>query len=304
MTAPTNVRTCYRHPDRMAGISCQRCDRPICPSCMHQASVGFHCPECARAGKQKVLQGAASWTTRPIVTQVLIAVNVLVYLGMVVTMGLEPFTNGGRIIDFDGSGKGLFADGALVGTFVPEEPWRIVTSGFLHAPFPFGLLHIGLNMLALFRLGQMLEPALGRARFVSLYAIGLLGGSLGVVLVDPRQLTIGASGAVFGLMGGAVMVARERNVDLWRTGLIQTIGLNLLLTFTLPFISVGGHVGGLVGGLVGGAILTEGAKRVRTKGDVVAAVVTGAVAVVVAVVAYQVMVSRYGDMPLPVLPAG
>jgi membrane associated rhomboid family serine protease len=297
MTAPTNVRTCYRHPDRVAGISCQRCDRPICPSCMHQGSVGFHCPECATKGRQKVFQGAASWTVRPIVTQVLIGINVLAYVAMVVTMAADPLTAGGRyFVERGSSDGGLFLDGALVGYFVPEEPWRLVTAGFLHVPFPFGLIHIGLNMLALMRLGQVLEPVLGRARFAALYAVGLAGGSLGVCLISPDQLTIGASGAVFGLMGGAVMVARDRNVDLWRSGLVQTIGINLLFTFTLSsYISVGGHVGGLVGGLVGGAVLTQGARLVQQKGDVISAVATGALAVAALVVAYLVMVGEYAD---------
>jgi membrane associated rhomboid family serine protease len=297
MTAPSTQRTCYRHPDRVAGISCQRCDRPICPSCMNQASVGFHCPECARSGRQKVYQGAASWTTRPIVTQVIIAINVLVFVAQVVTSASTPFSSGGRLLFGDGTGDGgIILDGGLIGSFVPQEPWRLVTSGFLHAPFPLGLIHIGFNMLALVRLGQVLEPVLGRRRFVALYAIGLAGGSLGVCLISPTQLTIGASGAVFGLMGGAVMVARDRNVDLWRTGLIQTIGINLLITFGLSsYISVGGHVGGLIGGLVGGAILTEGSRRIRTNGDVVSAALTGAVAIVVLVVAYVVMVGDYGE---------
>jgi membrane associated rhomboid family serine protease len=297
MTAPTNVRTCYRHPDRVAGISCQRCDRPICPSCMHQASVGFHCPECARSGKQKVYQGAASWTVRPLVTQILIGINVLAYIGMAVTSRSEPFTAGGRLLaSARGEDLGVFLDGGLLGSFVPEEPWRLVTSGFLHSEFPFGLLHIALNMLALMRLGQVLEPVLGRARFTALYAAGLAGGSLGVVIADPLQLTIGASGAVFGLMGGAVMVARDRNVDLWASGLIQTIGINLLFTFTIPFISIGGHVGGLVGGLVAGAILTEGARRIRQNGEILATVATAAFAIGMLVVAYVMMVGEYGDL--------
>lgn len=296
MTAPTNVRTCYRHPDRLAGITCQRCDRPICPACMNQASVGFHCPDCAKTGRQRVYQGAASWTTRPIVTQVLIGINVLAYVAMVATNGLEPFTAGGRYMVGRGSLEGgLFLDGALLGAITSEEPWRLVTSGFLHAPFPYGLLHIGLNMLALFRLGQMLEPALGRARFLALYAVGLAGGSLGVVLVDPGQLTIGASGAVFGLMGGAVMVARDRNVDLWRSGLIQTIGLNLLFTFSISFISIGGHVGGLVGGFVGGAVVTQGARLVRARGEALSAGVAWVLAVLALVVAYALMAGEYGD---------
>jgi membrane associated rhomboid family serine protease len=151
-------------------------------------------------------------------------------------------------------------------------------------------------MLALLRLGQLLEPLLGKGRFIALYAVGLVGGSLGVVLLDPQELTIGASGAVFGLMGGAVMVLRERNIDLWRSGLVQTIGLNLLFTFTISFISIGGHVGGLVGGFVGGAILTEGARRIGTKGEAISIVVTAAVAVAALVGAYLLMVEEFGHV--------
>jgi membrane associated rhomboid family serine protease len=256
--------------------------------------VGFHCPECAKAGKQRVYQGAASWTVRPIVTQVLIGINVLAYVAMVVTSALDPVSLGGKALVLQGFDKGLFADGGLVGAYAPEEPWRLVTGAFLHAPLPFGLLHIGFNMLVLLRFGQMLEPALGRARFVALYAVGLAGGTLGVVILSPLSVTVGASGAVFGLMGGALLVARERNIDLMRSGLLPTIGLNLLFTFSISFVSIGGHVGGLLGGLVGGAILTEGARRIRPRGDVVAAALTGALAVAILIVSYVLMVGEYG----------
>ncbi len=299
MTAPTNVRTCYRHPDRVAGISCQRCDRPICPSCMHQASVGFHCPECARAGQQRVYQGAASWTTQPIATQVLIVVNVLAFIGMLATRSLEPFTAGGRIIALQRGDFGFFADGSLFGPFVPEEPWRLITGGFLHSnDIPFGFIHLGMNMYFIWILGQMMERALGRTGFVALYAAALMGGSLGVMLLDPDALTVGASGAAYGLMGAAIVVARERNLDLMRSGLVTTLGINLLLTFSIPGISIGGHLGGLVAGGVAGLILVEGGKRMGARGAQVAAALTAVLAVVLGLAAYLVMVGEYGDVVL------
>ncbi|QYG94572.1 rhomboid family intramembrane serine protease [Iamia sp. SCSIO 61187] len=297
MTAPTNVRTCYRHPDRMAGISCQRCDRPICPACMRQASVGFHCPDCAAQGKQRVYQGVAALVTRPIATQVLIAINVLAFAAMLATSALEPFSAGGKAIALARDDNGLFADGALFGPFVPDEPWRIVTGGFLHSNgIPFGFLHLAMNMYFIWILGQMLESALGRTRFVALYALALIGGSLGVLVLDPTAVTIGASGAAYGLMGAAFFVARDRNIDLMRSGLVTTLGINLLLTFSIPGISIGGHVGGLVAGGLGGLVLVEGSKRLGPKGGLVASGITVALTVVLALVAYGLMVGEYGDI--------
>jgi membrane associated rhomboid family serine protease len=299
MTAPTNVRTCYRHPDRVAGISCQRCDRPICPSCMNQASVGFHCPECAKQGKQRVYQGPGAWAVQPIVTQVVIAINVLVFIGMLATRTLEPWSAGGQIIARQRGDFGLFADGASFGPFVPDEPWRLVTGGFLHSnDIPFGFIHLGLNMWFIWVLGQMMERALGRTGFVAVYAAALMGGSLGVMLLDPESLTVGASGAAYGLMGAAIVVARDRNIDLMRSGLVTTLGINLLLTFSIPGISIGGHLGGLVAGGLGGLLMVEGGKRMGPKGPLIAAVLTAALAVVLGVVAYSLMVGEYGDVVL------
>ena len=180
---PTNVRACYRHPDRRAGVSCQRCDRPICPQCMHQASVGFHCPECTKTGKQKVYTRAnLGVLNRPLLTQVIIGINAAVFVAGLVSESNDAL-----------AGRGGFAlDGGLFGPAVAAGEWyRIVTAGFLHA----GLLHVGLNMFLLFQLGSILEPALGRLRFGLAYVVSLLTGSLGVLLLDPNTLTVGASGA-------------------------------------------------------------------------------------------------------------
>lgn len=290
MTAPTNTQTCYRHPDRVAGIRCQRCDRPICPDCMHTASVGFHCPECSAQGRQREYRGIPSLRQRPVVVFVLIALNVAAYVAAAATSGSGPWTDGGRALALRGWGRGLDVDGLMLGSFVPEEPWRLVTGGFLHA----GLLHIALNMWVLYILGSILEPAIGRARFAAVYATSLLAGSLGVVLVDPRAPTVGASGAVYGLMGALVVLALDRGMDLRRSGLLGTIGINLAITFLIPGISIGGHLGGLAGGALAGLLVTKGAKALGPRGGQLAVAAVLVLGVACAGVAYGLMQARYG----------
>jgi membrane associated rhomboid family serine protease len=213
---------------------------------MRQASVGFHCPECTKQGAQKVVRPAQ--LLRPIVTQILVAVNLGIFL-LGIGAGLQTRDQ-------------VIYDGGLIGSaFNPVtqewigvaygEAYRLVTSGFLHA----NLMHVAFNMWILYRLGQLLEPALGRARFVLVYFVSLLGGSFGVLLLDPNRFTVGASGAVFGVMGAAVAVFRARGINIMDSGLGMTIMLNLGLTFLVPGISIGGHVGGLVTGYVAGELL-------------------------------------------------
>lgn len=247
---------CYRHPDRRGGVICQRCDRPICPDCMHQASVGFHCPECTRAGGQRVVRARQLGGGGPLVTNLLIAANVAVF---VAGLGSGLRTRDAVIID-----------GGLFGPFVADgEWWRLLSSGFLHA----NLIHIAFNCLVLYQLGQLLEPVLGRLRFIAAYLCSMVAGSFGVMVLDPNAVTVGASGAVFGMMGVAVALMRSRGINPFQTSLGGTIMLNLLLTFSIRGISIGGHVGGLVGGLVAGWLLTELSARTRS-----AAVPVGAVA--------------------------
>jgi membrane associated rhomboid family serine protease len=253
----TQIQTCYRHSDRRAGVVCQRCDRPICPDCMRQASVGFHCPECTKQGAQKIVRPQQLLHARPVITQVLIALNVAVFVAGVGS-GLETrpqvAVDYGLISEFTTSGGAVFP-----GLGVAHGEWyRLVSSGFLHV----NVIHIAFNMLVLYQLGQLLEPAFGRLRFGLVYAVSLLAGSLGVMVVSPNNLTMGASGAVFGLMGFAFMALRARGIDPFSTGLGGTIVLNLIITFTLSnYISVGGHVGGLIGGVVCGWILTSAGPR-------------------------------------------
>ncbi len=232
---------------------------------MRQASVGFHCPECTKEGAQKVVRGPAAFgVARPVLTQLLIAANVAVF-----GYGLA---RGG---DLQGNGPLLF-DGSLVPALVADGEWyRIITSGFLHA----GPIHVGFNMWVLYTLGSMLEPALGWVRFGAVYLVALMAGGLGVIVLDPGGITptVGASGAVFGIMGAAVLAQRMRGVDPFATGLGGLLVINLILTFAIPRISIGGHIGGLAGGLLAGWILLDLGPRL-TRSNVVPELLCVAVA--------------------------
>lgn len=257
----TEVQTCYRHQDRRAGVRCQRCGRPICPDCMQQASVGFHCPECVRGSGQRVytartLQAA----NRPMVTLSLIGVNVAIYLMSTLGRLGTPLMDPGAVFINDWGLVGRRALGPFFVVGVAEGEWyRLITGGFLHA----SLLHLGFNMLALWILGQQLESVLGRARFGAVYAASLLAGSLGVMVADPGALTVGASGAVFGLFGYALVAQWARGINPLDTGLGGIIFINLVFTFAVPGISIGGHLGGLIGGVVAGGLIDVIQPRLR-----------------------------------------
>jgi membrane associated rhomboid family serine protease len=244
----TEVQTCYRHGDRRAGVRCQRCERPICPSCMNQASVGFHCPECVKGAGQKVFTARSMpSSSNPVVTTALVAMNVAIYVVSSIGAGFtEP--SFAVQLDFALIGRGLSAEGLL--GVAAGEWYRLVTGGFLHG----SLLHLGFNMYVLWILGKQLEPALGRVGFAAVYFSSMLAGSFGVMVLDPDALTVGASGAVFGLFGYAVVAQYVRGINPLQTGLGAVILLNLAFTFLVPGISIGGHVGGLLGGLVAGLL--------------------------------------------------
>jgi membrane associated rhomboid family serine protease len=218
------MATCYRHPSRETGVSCSNCERPICPDCMTSTSVGMRCPECSR--QTTPVKTLRNLHANPTVTYVMIAINVLMYFGS--------------------SQGAAFRDLSLIGPFVADgQVWRLVTAGFLH----WGIFHLAMNMFALYQLGLLLEPLLGNVRFAALYLASLLAGSFGALLVTPLAETAGASGAVFGLLGAAIVVARSRGIDLMASGLLPVLLLNLAITFFPGFnISIGGHIGGLIGG--------------------------------------------------------
>ncbi|MBV8479528.1 MAG: rhomboid family intramembrane serine protease [Actinobacteria bacterium] len=237
------MATCYRHPDRETGLSCSECGRPICTECMTMAPVGIRCPDHAgnrprRAmGPRPVVQaqrrvGAA----RAPVTMALIGINVAVYLVTAVQgHGLNS------------PGGSLFFKWALDGPDVANGGWwRLITAAFLHE----GILHIGLNMLSLFFIGPAVEQYLGARRFLAIYLVAGLAGSAGALLQAPLTYTVGASGAIFGILGAYAVLEWQATGRI--AGQAMTwIVINLVFSFTVSGISWGGHVGGLIAGVLG-----------------------------------------------------
>lgn len=212
---------------------------------MTPTPVGMRCPECA-SERTKVTRGAVapSHYDAP-ATYILIALNVIAYLAEIAGGGggLSPGSSS-VLINF-----GLF------GPSVAEGEWyRLLTSGFLHA----SIIHIGFNMFALYFLGRILEPGIGTPRFVALYFASLFAGSFGAILFDPNALTIGASGAVFGIFGATFVIARSRGVDALASSIGIILVLNLAITFGRPEISIGGHLGGLAAGLLCALVIVAG----------------------------------------------
>ena len=254
MSAPHDTGTsapealhCYRHPGRETLVRCTQCDRPICPSCMRQAAVGFRCPECA-GGKptHKAWQGRklrAPRGTMP-ATITLVALNALIFLFEVAQSGgFSPTVAATPIIQ----------DGAIFGPLIAEGEWyRLVTGAFLHS----SLIHIGFNMLLLWWLGGSLERYVGTSRMLAIYFSAVLWGSAGALLLSADAVTIGASGGVYGLMGAVLVVQRQQGMALLRSFVGVLLILNLVFTFFASNISVGGHLGGLAGGVAAAWVLS------------------------------------------------
>lgn len=240
------VPTCYRHSSRETRVACSSCGNPICPDCMTPSPVGMRCPECARQTTNvKRMPASGGAGELPRVTVAIIVLCVLAYLG-------DGNFAGGS------STSTLFREGALFGPLVDSgEYYRLVTAGFLHA----GFIHIGFNMYLLYLLGQELEPELGSPRFAALYFASLLAGSFGALLVEPLASTVGASGAVYGLMGAMAAMLYARGVNPLQTSIGGLIMINLVISFLLPNVSVGGHIGGLVGGAIVGYAFTQAERR-------------------------------------------
>ena len=279
---------CYRHLDREVGRRCTRCGRPACSDCLVQAAVGSHCLECAKASRPDVRTRARHWNARQpaIVTTTLIALNVLVFAYVTLR---APVSLAGREITIGHAELGLtraalgdgfavrLSDGSIY-TSGSGEWWRLVTSGFLH----FGIIHLGFNMYLLYMLGQMLEPSIGRVRFGLVYLAALLGGSAGSVVLD-EGLAGGASGAVFGLMGLAVVGYWLHGANPFTTSIGSLLMLNLFVTFFFPGISIGGHLGGAAAGaLCGFVVMAPRWKAVPSWASVAVPIAVAGLAVAVA----------------------
>ena len=265
----TVERTCYRHPDRVTGLSCSECGRPICTECMTMAPVGIRCPEHSGRpqGVQRVTKGVRRASYEGVgakVTRALIGLNVAVYVaelaqgsGVNATRG-SIYQNGALIAN------GLKVGDTLVG--IPAhlpfpgligvahgEWWRMITAAFLH----YGPFHLLLNMLALWWFGSALERRIGSGRFLALYLVSGVAGSAGALLLDPTTPTVGASGAIFGILGAGLIMEQFQRDYVFGGSALGMIVLNLVFTFSIANISIGGHIGGLIGG----ALATLGLSR-------------------------------------------
>ncbi len=303
------VPTCYRHPDRETYIRCQRCDRPICPDCMREAAVGFQCPSCVSQGAKETRSGKTAYggsrSGNPALTSmVLVALNAAVWAAIVATgwhasrlvdrLALVPTGRCFSEADSDNyyptvtsqavcdrlGGDGDWYPGVADGAY-----WQLLTSAFAHVE----IWHIAFNMLALWFLGPQLEAALGRARFLALYLVSALAGSVVVLWFSPENTaTLGASGAIFGLLGALLVIAYKVGGDV--QGLLSWLAINAVLTFLVPNVSWQGHLGGFAGGLVIAAALVYAPRERRTTFQVVGVVLV-ALALVGATVARVAVLS-------------
>lgn len=227
---------CYWHPDREAYVRCQRCERLICPECQVEASVGFLCVDDAGPQVRPSRIRTSIYSGRPILTQALVTINVVLF-------GLQLFSGG------------LVTNALYYAPYMTLlEPWRMITAGFVHSDNlftdPASVLHILLNMYTLYLFGQVLEPMLGRIRFLAVYLLSIFGGSVAVLwFSEPTIPVLGASGGVFGLMGAYFVVMRTLGGN--SSTIMGVIAFNLIFTFLNPGVSWQAHIGGLVlGGLV------------------------------------------------------
>ncbi|MGB0098102.1 MAG: rhomboid family intramembrane serine protease [Solirubrobacteraceae bacterium] len=237
---------------------------------MTPTPVGMRCPECAR--ERTKVKTIRSGPSAPIVTQALILINVVVFIAEVASGTPAGGAVAGTVLN----------KGALNGQLIHQqhEYWRLVTSGFLHYSF----LHILFNMFFLYVMGMMLEPAIGHLNFAVVYIVSLLAGSFGALLFQPGPETVGASGACFGVLGALIVVAHNRRIPIWQSGLGPTLLINVVFSLTVGGISIGGHLGGFVGGLITGYLIVELAERRRMQAAALAGcVVVGAISVVAAI---------------------
>lgn len=268
---------CYRHPDRETGVSCSECGRGICPDCMTFGPVGIRCPE--HSGRPQGARRVAQTVRRRsdgsagVVTKTLIALNVGIYLLQLA---------GGASLN--GNSGWIFEHGALYGPLVAAGDWeRLLTAAFLH----YGPIHLGMNMLALWWIGRPLEAWLGPLRYGLLYVVAGLAGSAGALIANPTAVTVGASGAIFGILGAAIVLERQQTYVLGGSA-ITLLVVNLAFTFAVPGISIGGHLGGLAGGALAILALSQLGRRSAVHGrlDVLSVASLVAIGVLSVAVAY------------------
>jgi len=279
MSEPTTAPTCYRHPQRETYLSCSECGRPICPDCSHDAPVGQKCPECVRAaGRQKIVNGRAavsapSFQTSPVAFS-LIAINVAIFV-----IGLSSVSmKNNMVLDFGSVRLLTIGPGSTIG-IAAGEWWRALTAAFLHD----GPTHILFNMYFLYIFGPRLEQQVKSASFAGIYLASAAGGSLASFLFGrPDVVSVGASGALFGLFGAWIYAAYRQRGSAAGRAMFNQLGVILLINMALPLfiprIDWHGHVGGLITGIVIAFLweqLASGQANARAKRTAIAFVVLG-----------------------------
>lgn len=298
---------CYRHPKRETYLHCVRCNRPICPECLHEAPVGFQCPECVAEGRRTVRQGRTVFGgsmrgSLGYVTKALIAINVAVMIVSLASAGGGGLGSGLLI----GGSTRLTEWGSVWGAISWETPaghhafdqpagiadgdfYRLFTAMFLH----YGLLHLALNMWALWVLGRELENQLGPGRYLLLYLLAGLGGNVAAYWLSPAGQSAGASGAVFGLFAALFVVARRLNRD--TSQIITVLVINLVFSFSVPGISWQAHLGGLIVGAALAVAMTYPPRELR--GKVLSAASAGIVILLSAIVVAQTVSLNSVQLP-------
>jgi membrane associated rhomboid family serine protease len=259
------LETCYRHPKETTGVHCTRCGRPICTDCMRPAAVGYQCPECVAEGRRSVKGPrirARFVLGRPgMVTTTLLVTNIAFFI-------VEVVAAGGKVNLWDGfPGQTLVNLGAMLPSAIvfQHQYWRLITATFLHA----SLLHILFNMYALYLFGYLVESAFGKAKFIAIYFVsGFLASVASFLFINVNAPGVGASGAIFGLLGAWVAYNYRRRgtrlASMYLQNALFLIVLNLILGFSIPNIDNSAHIGGLIAGMACGAIAEGwGARETR-----------------------------------------
>lgn len=280
MSAEQSPPVCYRHRNRQTYLRCVRCDKPICADCRIDAPVGFQCPDCVAEGRKSVRRARSAFGGRAstsfgggsvgasgTVTKAMIGINVAMFVLTLLIGGMAAI--GGAMTELHlalaeysrpaNAQVELFGNLYLLPTVAAGGEYRLLSSTFMH----YGIIHLLFNMVVLWILGRVLERDLGSMRFLAVYLLSGLAGSVATYLfANPETWSAGASGAIYGLFGALIMINRRLSRD--NSGLYVLLGLNLALTFIVPSISITGHLGGLVGGVLTGAVLAFSPRSRRT----------------------------------------